>query len=108
MSGYCTNCGVFELTPTKMKSWLRRQELPTNCVCECCGQIKDSFRDVVIACLEEDKLAVINKDKDVSWVAVKGTPAEVWTALSRQPSDPQMADNFIRTATQHCAYCDHL
>jgi hypothetical protein len=96
MSGYDPERNIFELTATKMSYWFRRKDFPPGVVehCECCGHQLTPPDQVVVRLLEHFGLKVL-KDGG-NYLVVRGSPEEIWEALSGQPSDPQRAQHYYR------------
>jgi hypothetical protein len=84
MSGYNQNTGIFEITSTKAKYWLRRDAPPdieeqgTMAVC------KYLFTQAGFEVLKQGS----------GYIRVRATPEQVWETLSGKSSDPERAKNY--------------
>ena len=98
MSGYCKKCGIYEITGSKIGFWNRRTD----------EQVLQLFpsRDWktegpvgVVDILQACGLEVV-KDGG-NYLHVRGTPGQVWEALSGRPSNP----NHYVSEQRSCPYC---
>lgn len=87
MSGYNSETGIFELTPTKINSWLRRQTMPEG------FQEKETYTENIAEIFRCCNIEVVKINKRGGWMHVQATPEQVWEALSGQPSLPDRAEH---------------
>ena len=80
MSGYNKDTGIYEMTNTKAKYWLRRKDIPDSIV-----ELDGNF----FANLFEHYGFEITKTGS-GYFHVVATPGQVWETLSGMPSDPEM------------------
>jgi hypothetical protein len=76
MGGYNRKTGVFSLTQSKASVWRRKPNPQKLDLIEHCASL-----------LQESGLEVLKVSHN--FLEVKGTPGQVWEALSGQPSDPK-------------------
>lgn len=88
MSGYNQKTGVFELTATKADYWFRRTVLPE-------GFNSDNKGMRFYADLFEFFGHTVTHVGS-AFLRVKATPAQVWSVLSGQKSDPKRAAHYYR------------
>lgn len=93
MSGYCEQCGVFELTATKAQQWFRRRDLPAG------FEPQDTWMQGIALLLRLEGLEVLAVGS--AWLKVRATPEQLWEALSGQPSDPERSRVHYR-GPGHC------
>lgn len=82
MSGYNRKTGYFNMTQTQAAYWLRRDDIPEEC------RNKEGL-DLACCVLEHHRIRVV--ENHGSWAEIDATNAEIWEALSGQPSDPERA-----------------
>lgn len=87
MSGYDPKTNIFELTGTKVRYWLRRDALPDGMVLD-----EDSCDGIEIQLFRHFGIKVLFDGGN--YMAVQGTPEEIWTALSGEESTPENAQHY--------------
>lgn len=88
MSGFNPKTGIFELTETKARYWLRRPPYTNPYV---------YIPNVIPICInlfKEHNLPVLHNGG--SFLRVKATPEQIWEVLSGQPSDPKRASYYYK------------
>jgi hypothetical protein len=85
MSGFDEKTGLFELTATKARYWLRR------CDVEELGIDVSSLDwwELVQAVIRSQGLEIVRDGGN--YLVVRATPEQLWEALSGKPSNPAVA-----------------
>ena len=102
MSGYDPKTNIFELTAKKMRLWLRRQEIPENMTYD-----ESSCDNLIIQLFRHFDIEIIHDGGN--FMVVRGTPEQIWEALSGQPSVPDQAEyhhNYGDSNVNHSKYLD--
>ena len=86
MSGYDKKTGIFELTHTKAEYWHRKPIDPTITY--------DGMR-YFVEVLRKSGLDV-KYVNGKSFAKVKGTPEQIWEALSGKPSNPERSEHYYK------------
>ena len=86
MSGYNKKTGIFELTHTKAEYWHRKPIDST---------ISYNGMRYFVEVLRKAGLDV-EYDDGQSFAKVKGTPEQIWEALSDKPSNSESAAHYYR------------
>ena len=86
MSGYDKKTGIFELTYTKAEYWHRKPIDPT---------IPYNGMRYFVEVLRRAELDV-KYVNGKSFAKVKGTPEQIWEALSGKPSNPERIEHYYK------------
>ncbi len=92
MSGYNVDTGIFELTPSKIRSWLRRPTLPEG------FQQQETYTEGIAEIFRCYNIEVVKISVGGGWMHVRATPEQVWEALSDQPSSPERASYYYHNS----------
>jgi hypothetical protein len=90
VSGYNKRTGIFQLTRTKALYWLRRKDVPVECLTIDKWDSMKFFECI----LKSSGLEVV--EDHGSYLSIKALPGQIWEALSGERSDLEHENYYLR------------